>query len=263
MYISAAHIDVKKHQDYADFSVELNHKVIVICDGIGEFERSREIAEFTVNQFIEKNYRSLNEFIYDSELQEIKNTGLKAGTTFIKALISNNSDKVKIEYLGDGGIIHLPGDFYNLPNSDFPYKYNEIMLPHNSPNGELNRHLSHKSTKENLKSGELELKLNHPAGDILLLFSDGISSLEERVILRDDHGRYWRNEPETIQFILNELGQLLNSPTNMEEFQEILPKFNTSLLKKLKQNNMLEDDASLGIIITEEVLENFKSSRND
>lgn len=263
MFISANYIDVKKHQDYADFSVDLNHKVIIICDGIGEFERSREISEFTVNQFIKKNYRNLHEFIFDSELQEMKNTGLEAGTTFIKALISNNSDKVKIEYLGDGGIIHLPGDYFNLPNSDFPYKYNEIMLPHILPNGDLNRHLSHKSTKENLKTGELELRLNHPAGDILLLFSDGISSLEERFILRDDHGRYWRSEPETIQFILSELGELLNSEITKDLFQEKLPEFNISVLKKLKQNNMLEDDASLGIIITENVLDNLNISGND
>tara|TARA_R100000935_G_scaffold58869_1_gene98823 strand:+ start:5325 stop:6113 length:789 start_codon:yes stop_codon:yes gene_type:complete len=262
MYISAAFIDVKKHQDFADFSNDSNHKVLVLCDGIGEFEKSRVISEFTVNQFIQKNYRNLNELIHDIELKQIRDSGLKAGTTIIKAIITKKSNKINVEYLGDGGIIHLSGDFDILPNSDFPYKYNEIMLPHNNSNGELSRHLSYKSKKEELRSGEIELKLNHPSGDILLLFTDGISSLEERVILRDDHGRYWRSESEAIQFILKELSEFLEN-TNPNEFQDSLVQFNQSVLLKLKNNNFLEDDASLGIIISEQALKSSKNRIND
>jgi serine/threonine protein phosphatase PrpC len=262
MYISACFIDVKKSQDYADFSDDPDYRVLVLCDGIGEFQDSRTISEFAVNQFITNRYNNLRELILDGELEKMKKSGLHAGTTFIKAIQLKNTNKICIEFLGDGGIIHLPGDFDILPHSDFPYKYNEIMLPHNSPNGQLNRHISHRSTKAELAPGEIELKLNHPSGDILLFFTDGISSLEEKVILRDDHGRYWRSESEAIQFILQNLSEFLQN-TNSNGFQDSLVQFNHSILQKLKNNNLLEDDASLGIIVTPNVLKNLNFQSND
>lgn len=260
MYLSASYIDVKKHQDYADFSDDPDYKVIIICDGIGEFEDSRVISEFTVDHYIKNNYSRLEQLILDGELEQKKKSGLKAGTTIIQAQIPKNSKKVKIEYLGNGGIIHLPGDFHTLPNSDFPYRYNEIMMPHIAPNGALTKHISHHSTKKELVPGEMELKLNHPTGDILLFFTDGISALEDKVILRDDMGRYWRNESDIVQFILMELDNFLKSNFKLDAFQEALVQFNHSVLEKLKEANFLEDDASLGIIVTEDTLNHLKTS---
>lgn len=264
MYLSASHIDIKKNQDYADFSKEDNYKSLILCDGIGEFEDSRFIAEFVVERMLEKQYMTLKDFLLNENLQQHKDKGVKAGTTIIQASLYKKSQIVKIGYLGDGGIIHLPGDFGKLPHSEHPYRYNEIMLPHNSPDGALTRHISHHSTKNELTPGEIDLKLNHPSGDILLLFTDGISTLDEKVILKDDVGRFWRNEPETIQFILKDLDKLLKETDNSgNQFQEALVSFNKNILQKLKDADLLQDDASLGIIITARVLEYYKNSRND
>ncbi|MCZ2846187.1 MAG: hypothetical protein O2U61_06820 [Candidatus Bathyarchaeota archaeon] len=263
MYISASFIDVKKHQDYADFSNVPEYQTLVLCDGIGEFEMSRDISEFTVHQILKKSYKTLKELILDGELEIKKKSGLIAGTTVIQAYIPKNSNKVKIEYLGNGGIIHLPGDFGSLPNSTYPYRYNEVMLPHIAPNGALTRHISHHSSKQELAPGEFEIKMNHPAGDILLFFTDGISALEDKVILKDDMGRFWRNEPETIQLILQELNSFLKHTRDLLHFQDRLVDFNNSVLKKLKESNMLEDDASLGIIVSEDVLNNLMVLEND
>ena len=107
------------------------------------------------------------------------------------------------------------------------------------------------------------MNLNYFTGDIILLFSDGISSLEDKVILKDNENRFWRNENPAIQLILKELDLFLISNNNQATFQEGIIEFNQVILEKLKTENYLEDDASLGIIITENVLNHYKEKIND
>lgn len=263
MYFSAKHIDVKLKQDYADFSNEENRKSLVLCDGIGEFPNSGKVSEVVVNQFIRENYSELSEVILDKEVLKLKNNNVIGGTTFISAINKNQSDKVQIEYLGNGGIIHFHGDFSTNVNSEEPYRYGELMIPHISPNGALTRHISHNSGKIERASSKIQLNLNYIAGDILLLFSDGISSLEDKVILKDNENRFWRNENSAIQLILKELHLFLTSNNDINTFEDGLIVFNKEILDKLKNEEYLEDDASLGIIITEKVLNHYKQKNND
>ncbi len=257
MYFSVKHIDVKLNQDYADFSIDEKTKSLVLCDGIGEFTDSGKVSKVVVDQFIGNHYFKLSELILDNKLVKLKNDKTIGGTTFISATNKNNSNSVKLEYLGNGGIIHLHGDFSTNVNSEEPYRYGEIMIPHITPNGALTKHISHNSEKIELTSSIIELNLNYITGDIILLFSDGISSLEDKIILRDNENRFWRNENPAIQLILKELDIFLKSNNNLHTFQEGLIEFNQTILNKLKIENYLEDDASLGIIITENVLNHY------
>ncbi|XMO86749.1 hypothetical protein AAFN75_00290 [Algibacter sp. AS12] len=263
MYFSAQHIDVKLKQDYADFSIDESRKSLVLCDGIGEFEDSGKVAEVIVNQFIGEGYSRLSEVILDEEVSKLKENNIIGGTTFISAINKNESDKVQLEYLGNGGIIHLHGDFSTNVNSEEPYRYGELMIPHISPNGPLTKHVSHNSDKPELASSKIELNLNYLAGNIIILFSDGISSLEDKVILKDNENRFWRNENPAIQLILKELNDFLILNKNPELFKDVLITFNNTILKKLKLENYLEDDASLGFIITEQVLNHYNLKNND
>jgi hypothetical protein len=263
MYFSVKYIDVKLHQDYADFSIDGNRKSLVLCDGIGEFTDSGKVSKVVVDQFIERKCSKLSDLIADEEYIKLKTNNIIGGTTFISAINKNNSDRIQIEYLGNGGIIHLHGDFSTNVNSDEPYRYGEIMIPHISPNGALTKHISHNSEKVELASSTLELNLNYITGDVILLFSDGISSLEDKLILKDNENRFWRNENPAIQLTLKELDLFLKSTNNQANFQEAIIEFNQGILKKLKTENYLEDDASLGIIITENVLNHYKEKHND
>jgi len=259
MYFSAKHIDVKLNQDYADF----NDNSLIICDGIGEFKDSEKVAKLVVEQFIGKEYSKLSDLIADNELVKFKNENIIGGTTFISAVKKNSLDKIQIEYLGNGGVVHLYGDFSTNVNSDEPYRYGEIMIPHISPNGALTKHISHNSNKPERASSMITMNLNYFTGNIILLFSDGISSLEDKVILKDNENRFWRNENPAIQLILKELDLFLISNNNQATFQEGIIEFNQVILEKLKTENYLEDDASLGIIITENVLNHYKEKIND
>jgi len=259
MYFSAKHIDIKLNQDYADF----NDNSLIICDGIGEFADSGKVAKLVVDQFIGKDYSKLSDLIADNELVKLKKSNIIGGTTFISAVKKNSVDEIQLEYLGNGGIIHLHGDFSANVNSEEPYRYGEIMIPHISPNGALTKHISHNSKKNELSSSTIELNLNYITGDIILLYSDGISSLEDKVILKDNENRFWRNENPAIQLILKKLDLLLKSNIETDAFQENLIEFNQIILENLKSENYLEDDASLGIIITENVLNHYSEKTND
>ena len=216
-----------------------------------------------VEKFINKDYLKLSEVITDNDVISLKNKKLTGGTTFISAVNLKNTNKVKLEYLGNGGIIHLHGDFSTNVNSEEPYRYGELMIPHVSPNGALTKHISHNSEKVELSTSTIELNLNYITGDIILLFSDGISSLEDKLILKDNENRFWRNENPAIQLILKELNLHLQTNISPSSFEDELTGFIESILEKLKVENYLEDDASLGIIITENVLNYYREEFND
>jgi serine/threonine protein phosphatase PrpC len=263
MYISAKYIDIKSKQDYAEYFEFENKRGIVICDGIGEFEQSGEVSKFVVEKYVEQyknNDFNVTEFV-KSIPPVLKEKSIIGGTTFITAELFSN--KVIFNYLGNGGVINLKGDFYKNPVSSMPYRYIELMNPDITPAGALNKHISHNSGEQELELSSLTVSTNSITGDIFLMFTDGISTLEEHVIVEDDNKNLWRNEPIAIKVILEELHFFLKDNCNKDNFQDNLSKMNEAMLHKLGSENLLEDDASLGIIITEKVLEYYKSQNND
>jgi hypothetical protein len=83
------------------------------------------------------------------------------------------------------------------------------------------------------------------------------------VILKDNQNRFWRNENPAIQLILTELDKFLDLNKKTEDFEENLADFNNVVLLKLKKEDYLEDDASLGIIITKNVLNHYIEKLDD
>ena len=260
MFFSAKHIDIKLKQDMASHTFSDNGKgALLICDGIGEYSKSGVVANLTIQRFLEAPFDSMINLVSKVK-SEIDKNGIEGGTTLLSAKEQN--ENLLIEYLGNGGIIHLHGDYAINMNSDEPYRYCELMLPHVAPNGALTRHLSHQGGKNETSPSQLLTNLNYITGNIIILFSDGICSIEEKVIIRDNKSRVWRNENVALQLILKKLDYFLSNISEKHYFQENLVDFNEFILKELKSQNLLEDDASLGFVITESVLD-FYISRND
>lgn len=257
MYLSARHLNIKLNQDSTNFICDEHFKALILCDGIGEFSQSKIVSEKVADEMIEKRYTDINQLIQDSEIIALKDKIENGGTTIIFAVLESYK-KVKIQYLGNGGCIKLNGDFNQSTHGLLPYKYNHLINPHINDSGALTRHLSKESGKQELIKSEISTSLNNPNGEILLFFSDGINSLEENVIIKDNEGRYWRHESSCIQIILEKLNAFLVENNNSEDFQEKLINFNEEVLNNLNYLNVLEDDASLGIIITDEVLKYYK-----
>ena len=257
MYLSAKHLNIKLNQDSADFICDADFNALILCDGIGEFSQSHIVSTKVADVMIEKRYDDINKLIKDSEIIELKDKIENGGTTIIFAILESNK-KVKIQYLGNGGCIKLNGDFNQSSQGLLPYKFNHLINPHINDSGALTRHLSKESGRQERIISEISTTLNNPNGDILLFFSDGINSLEENVIIKDNEGRFWRHESSSIQVILEKLHVFLMENINSVNFQDKLIHFNEEILKELNKSNLLEDDASLGIIITDELLKYYR-----
>lgn len=257
MYLSARHLNIKSKQDSTNFICDEDCKALILCDGIGEFSQSQIVSAKVADVMIEKRYDDINKLIQDSEIIALKGKIENGGTTIIFAILESNR-KVKIQYLGNGGCVMLNGDFNQSNQGLLPYKYNHLINPHINDSGALTRHLSKESGKQELVKSEISTSLNNPNGHILLFFTDGINSLEENVIIKDNEGRFWRHESSSIQIILEKLNVFLTNHKDNDDFQDKLITFNEEVLNDLNDLNLLEDDASLGIIITDEVLKQYR-----
>lgn len=258
MYFTARHEDVKLGQDATGFVNDEGRGALIICDGIGEFADSDVAAKTLVNAFQRSPFSSIAQILGDKEVVLKKRQGLVGGSTLLLAR-QKSIDCVRLEFLGNGGAIHLTGDFAESREFDVPYRYSNILNPHVKANRSLYKHVSHHSARLELRPSFFELNLNSASGDIILVFSDGISSLEERVIIKDDEGRYWRHESSSVQFIISRLHNFLIDQGN-SDFQTQLLEFNQDVIRELKKKGELEDDASLGIIITTQVLDYYQET---
>lgn len=242
-------ISIKKNQDRSFF----NEHSIIICDGIGQFSDSANAAELIIEELILWNGERNNLHGLISRAQELLvDEKIDGGSTLI---ISNLEEKensnLRMAYIGNGGIIHMHGDFGFEPNSI--QRFSNLMIPHVDKNGTLIRHISRQSIPSDLQPTFIDVSLTAPFGDIVLFFTDGIVSLEEEQIIVDDSGRIWRNQSEAVSFILNKLHEWLQRNCKKCSNESLLA-FNQEVLEDLKVMGKLEDDASMGIIITEGVL---------
>lgn len=254
MFVSAQKINIKSSQDFVFSDSETQD--LLICDGIGDYPDSGKVAELVINEYSKKkpDHSELEKFLAELKVK-IQEKRIVGGTTFIHAKYRDSL--LNISYLGDGGAISFGGNFFSSPVTNIPFKFTELINPHTNSNNALFRHLSHNSSEEELKLSKITLNLNHPTGDILLFYSDGITSLEEKLILKDGEERYWRAESKSLIFILNELNDFLKK-SKVNTFQNDLEGFNLEILEKLKAKELLEDDASLGIMISQKVIDYYQ-----
>lgn len=258
MYITASHINIKLKQDYSDFIYSEDIKMIVICDGIGEFPLSNIASEKVCEIMVNKFYEDIDQVVHDMDIAKIASRQEKAGTTIIFAKIKNNNELI-LQYLGNGGCIHCDGSFAENKD-DLPiYRFNELITPHVNSKGVLVKHLSNEGGNAERKRTKITYSMNNIFGDIFIFFTDGINSNENNVIIKDDQGRYWRNESSVLMYILENLNKFLCENSSKDNFQDILVEFNKDVLFKLNEDNLLDDDASLGFVINQTVLDYYNS----
>jgi hypothetical protein len=250
---STCSISIKKDQDRSYF----DNQTIIVCDGVGQFSDSAKAADLIIEELKFWNGERNNLYGLISRAQQLlvdeKIDG--ASTLIISNLEDKENSNLRMAYIGNGGIIHMHGDFGFELNSI--HRFSNLMIPHVDKNGTLIRHISRQSIPSDVQPTFIDISLTAPFGDIVLFFTDGIVSLEEEQIIVDDSGRIWRNQSEAVSFILNKLHEWLQR--NCKEISnESLLVFNQEVLEDLKVMGKLEDDASMGIIITEGVLKFYR-----
>ncbi len=266
MYFTAAHIAIKKDQDRSLCIANEQYRLVALCDGIGEFKDSGRVAELLVEAIrleMPENRTELEGSIRTAK-EGIKIAGLQGGTTLLCCYQRwrHGSDEVTINHLGNGAVLHLAGDFHERGPSQVPYRMHHVVLPHVDEQGVLVRHVSHNSGAQELALSESTLHLNAPNGDILLLVTDGIATLEEEMVIKDPSGTLWRLESTALQQVLEKLHEFLSLNRDHATTQVDLAQFAQTTLQGLKESGVLEDDASLGIVVTDPVLAYYRKRRS-
>jgi hypothetical protein len=253
-------LGVSKNQDYADHA----DNGLVICDGIGSMQDSGIIAKTVVEAFVEQFHSE--EPIEDQELvdfisQKVKSLSLSGGTTLIYGR-ELSDQKIRIGYLGNGGLIHFRGDFFFEKIGETISHYSNLIIPHVDRIGALTKHISSDSTSKSIQLSTLDLTFNSEQGDILLFYSDGIGSLETQFVADMKDDGFWRIESDLIQEILFSLHQELIKLVGKEDRKGILINMLQTKFEELKKLGRFEDDVSIGLIITDKVFDFYFSKTN-
>jgi len=94
-------------------------------------------------------------------------------------------------------------------------------------------------------------KDNELFGDIVVVCSDGICSYDHTPIGRDGDGRIWIGSDETLELLFD----VLKAFFSREQWtSDALREALSAYLLTLRENNLVTDDCTLGVLITEQAL---------
>jgi serine/threonine protein phosphatase PrpC len=176
------------------------------------------------------------------------------GTTLLIAL--DEPTHLQIGYVGNGAIIHLRGDFTTLPTSQLlPWNAMNYLNPHSFSHEGRNRlykFLSPTVSMEQSTPTVLTLTKDLTfSGDIVVVCSDGICSFDQTRIGTDAEGNIWINgEPSLKQFYTALATFLADGQYTREALTETLRKY----LSTIKDQGLVTDDCTIGVILTERAL---------
>lgn len=253
---------MRKNQDRTGVSAAPDNQRLIICDGIGSYKGSGVVAELVVSSFHSNCTADIREIIAGVDGNKLAALEQPGGTTVITGSIktTDSGPILRLEYLGNGGCVHLSGNFATDLSNGIPFRYHHVILPHVNSERALVRHFSKGMSAELPTPGRIDMSLNHPYGDILVFFSDGVTSLEDEATVEDGQGRYWKIQDRTLITVLQKLHERLSSLTLANDMAEVLTSFNEDIVNELVANETVDDDVSIGFIITDTVLSHYAKS---
>lgn len=262
----------------------LNANMVAIADGVGSFtnagdtsnhiissvkdifKKAEEEDELDLQIIFEKAARSLDFFV-NSKDEDSKQVPEKSyGTTCICAIETRNS--FKLGYTGNGAILHLKGNFIDFPEDIYYLCWclNNYLNPHTVPeNGKeaLYKYFSYGAQPAQYSPTIIELtKDKHESGDIIIVCSDGIYSSDHNKVGKDKNGVVWLKVNKVLLLLIHKLRSYIkeHEDYNSKTLEHTMQDF----LKELKETpGAMDDDCSLGIIITEQALSYFKKRQRD
>lgn len=257
-----------------------NFNAIFVADGLGTFRYAKQSSERVIDffktqagflkhnegknlkpKFIEtfkKAKEKLIDFANEIIRQEDKNEPNLFGTTAIT--LFETSEKITVAYVGNGAIWHIRGNFNDFPNAYlFPWNAVNYLNPHTIPEGgkeALYRLISNSDDYAECIPTVFEIEKDESVGDIFMICTDGIYSVDQLKAGKNDKGVWIRYEPTMLKFFkyLKHFFQN-NQLYNKESVEQILNMY----LEELKPT--FDDDATIGILITSKAL-NYQNEIN-
>jgi PPM family protein phosphatase len=259
-----------------NYSLQING--IAVADGIGNtqnVEAAARIAVETVNNSIttlssadeldmELIFAHCQKNIDETFSETITST--QFGTTLIVALEYqvNNKKYITAGYAGNGSIWHVKGNFIHFDNSQlFPWNAVNYLNPHTiQTNGQeaLTRYLSIQSAGNCAIPTTICLSCDNEVGDIIVVCTDGIYSYDQVDCATDAFGDVWQKYGLQMSLFFRQLAFFFKQ----DEYTNTA--LNASLnqyLETLKSQNLLDDDATIGVLILPTALNYHKMLRNE
>jgi hypothetical protein len=268
------------NQDNCNANSNKNSNTVIVADGLGSYLYAKEASSQVVNFLISntssldisnnknavpnfptifKNVKSnLLEFADDFYKTNPKQDENNLGTTLLVTF--ENESKIIFSYVGNGGGWHIKGNFSEFPsNYLYPWNAINVLNPHTLPeNGKeaLYKLISDSDDfKESIPS-VIEIHKDKDIGDIFMICTDGIFSSDQYKAGKNDRGIWVKYEHSMFKFF-----EYLNHffKTCKHYSKEALTDILIQYLEDIKPQ--LDDDASIGIIITKETL-NYQNRIN-
>lgn len=251
---------------------------VTVADGLGSFAHAREAARLAVCQaaalaatlnledpadlrdlFAEVR-RELREYAFAQTGSEAEARSSFA-TTLIVAV--ETPARLVAAYAGNGAIWHIRGNFdRSIGRARIPWTAINHLNPHSTLHGG-------REDLYNILSGAEELEAQDPTviaidkdrrfGDILLICTDGIYSPDQLTYGTDAEGKGWLSVDPAMALFYEALQAYFDQ---WSEEPDALQIAMDGYLSNLKERRLLEDDATLGIIITQAALEHQKRRRS-
>ncbi|GHT28136.1 hypothetical protein AGMMS49574_01840 [Bacteroidia bacterium] len=242
---------------------------VLVADGLGSYKYAEQSSILAIeamqkqlevedvdyldfNKLFRISQESLIELAKQVKREENYGSDNLFGTTLI--VLVETEKKIKIAYVGNGAIWHIRGNFDEFSSIySFPWSAVNLLNPHTvEERGKeaLYRLISDRNTDCNeYIPSIIEIEKDSYQGDIFMICSDGIYSEDQRIFGRNSTG-VWVKYDSSMRIFFEHLKCFF------EKIDYSSEKLHDALIQYLKEiKTDLDDDATLGVLITKSTLE--------
>jgi len=265
----------KGNEDFCATCHRNDYSAMILADGIGQSIYPKESSELVVKFLLDNlppNYSDVkfdllfmqaNQVLVERSKREDDQEdedGELYGTTLITVLETQTT--FVLAYVGNGAFWHLRGNFDEKPpGRNIPLNALNLLNPHSISNRGrevLTRFLSDSETTVECSPTILTITKDQSYGDLILVCTDGIDSWDQIKIGRNSKGDWVQFNPmvnELIQMMVNYLNGLVDNCSS--------DSIQNDILSYLEENShRLEDDATIGVVLTKDLLNRWNSDEN-
>jgi len=269
---SQTHKKDKPNQDFCVCFENNRHgfKGVIVADGLGSHYKSELSSKYCVEKLKEKlelieilpirfkdifaEVKKELENFAERELSNEDRSKTSLGTTLICAV--EFPDEYQIAYVGNGSIWQISGNFNHFNSSrSLPWNSINLLNPHNREEDGQSKMFKYLSIADvSTIPSEIRLSKNEDTyGDIIVICTDGVYTSDEAKMGPDSKGVLWVMGEETMIKLYKALnGLFINSPDKITESNLQLELEN--YLTLLKEADIMDDDTTLGVIISEKTI---------
>lgn len=260
-----------ENEDNTATSCMKEYRISVVADGLGSYRDSHVASKFVCEEALalikkdidldrEINFKTLFQniayqldlkFDEDSVLENYLPSEIALGTTLLVCVEDDTS--YRIGYIGNGGIFHLRGNFTDQTlNDSLPKVMTNYLNPHIIMSGsgaQMYKLLEPSNGRErDFTPSEIVIKKStDPYGDLLIMCTDGIYSIDEIQMGRGTNdGKIWVEGSERLHLLCKHLKEVLSIPKQ----EKVNLKLN-EYLKLIQGKGLVDDDATLSVHISD------------